>query len=103
MLLVHLDKPEGTTVSGGPARESLAVAKGIGCVGQCDFGVSMLNGLNDVLPLCWMSIYSLRIDRPPLFHGGASLQAPDRTTQAFISIARGFISQTQPSMRQRKG
>ena len=27
MLLVHLDKPEGATVSGGPARESLAVAK----------------------------------------------------------------------------
>ena len=56
MLLVHLDKPEGATVSGGPARESLAVAKVIGCIGQCDFGVSMLNGLNDVLPLCWMSI-----------------------------------------------
>ena len=27
MLLVHLDKPEGATVSGGQARESLAVAK----------------------------------------------------------------------------
>ena len=52
MLLVHLDKPEGATVSGGPVRESLAVAKVIGCVGQRDFGVSMLNGLNDVLPLC---------------------------------------------------
>ena len=88
--LVHLDKPEGATVSGGPARESLAVAKVIGCVGQRDFGVSMLNGLNDVLPLCWMSIYSLRVDRPPLFHGGASLRAPDRTTEAFHFYRQGI-------------
>lgn len=88
---MHLDKPEGATVSGGPARESLAVAKVMGCVGQRDFGVSMLNGLNDVLPLCWMSIYSLRVDRPPLFQGGA--QACGRRTgqpKRFISTAKAF-------------
>ena len=90
MLLVHLDKPEGATVSGGPARESLAVAKVISGVGRPDFGVSALSGLNDVLSLCWMSIYTLRVDRPLLFHGGASLQAPDRTTQAFHFYRQGI-------------
>ena len=95
MLLVHLDKPEGATVSGGPARESLAVAKVIGCVGQRDFGVSMPSGLNDVLPLCWMSIYSLRVDQPPPFHGGASLRAPNRTTEAFHFYRQGIYLSDQ--------
>ena len=95
MLLVHLGKPEGATVSAGPARESRAVAKVIGCVGQRDCGVSMLNGLNDVLPLCWMSIYSLRVDQPPLFHGGASLRAPDGTTEAFHFYRQGIYLSDQ--------
>lgn len=87
---MHLDKPEGATVSDSSARKTLAVAKVISGVGRPDFGVAALGGLNDVLSLCWMSIYTLRITQPPLFHGGASLQAPDRTTQAFHFYRQGI-------------
>ena len=90
MLLVHFDKPDGARISDGSAKESLAVAKVISCVGHRDFGVSALSGLNDVLSLCWMSIYSLRINQPPLFHGGGSLQVPDRTTEAFHFYRQGI-------------
>jgi DNA-binding CsgD family transcriptional regulator len=90
MLLVHFDKPDGARIAAGPARESLALARVIGGVGQRDFSVSALSGLSDVLPLCWMSIYTLRIDQPPLFHGGASLQVPDRTTEAFHFYRQGI-------------
>ena len=90
VLLVHLDKPQGSKVLDSSARESLAVAKVISSVGCPDFGVAALCGLNDVLPLCWMSIYTLHVDRPPLFHGGASLRAPDRTTEAFRFYRQGI-------------
>lgn len=90
MLLIHFDKPGGARVSDGRERESLALAKVIGCIGQPGFGVSALGGLNQVLPLCWMSIYSLRVNQPPLFHGGGSLQLPDRTTEAFHFYRQGI-------------
>ena len=90
MLLIHFDKPGGAKVLDGLERESLALAKVIGCIGQPDFGVSALGSLNEVMPLCWMSIYSLRVNQPPLFHGGGSLQLPDRTTEAFHFYRQGI-------------
>lgn len=90
MLLIHFDQPGGAGICGGPERESLAVARVIGCVGQAGFGVSALGSLNGVLPLCWMSIYSLRVNQPPLFHGGGSLELPDRTTEAFHFYRQGI-------------
>ena len=90
MLLVQFDKPDGTSLLDGPARESQAVAQVISCIGHKDFGPSALGVLNNVLSLCWMSIYSLRINQPPLFHGGASLQQPDRTTEAFHFYRKGI-------------
>jgi DNA-binding CsgD family transcriptional regulator len=89
MLLIHFDKPGGAGMAGGRERESLAVARVIGSIGQPGFGVSALGGLNPVLPLCWMSIYSLRVNLPPLFHGGGSLELPDRTTEAFHFYRQG--------------
>lgn len=83
MLLVYLDRPDAVRMTDGVAKESLAVAKVISCVGHPNFGVSTLSNLNNLLSLCWMSIYSLRTQQPPLFHGGGSLQIPDRTTEAF--------------------
>lgn len=90
MLLIHFDKPGDAGVADGLERESLAIAKVIGCIGQPDFGVLALGGLNEVLSLCWMSIYSLRIKQPPLFHGGGSFQLPDRTTEAFDFYRQGI-------------
>ncbi|MDB5930642.1 MAG: hypothetical protein JWR60_2349 [Polaromonas sp.] len=90
MLLVQFDKPDGAAAAVAAARESLAVARVIASVGQRDFGVSALRDLNDVLSLCWMSIYSLRTHQPPLFHGGGSLQMPDRTTEAFHFYRQGI-------------
>jgi hypothetical protein len=41
----------------------------ISCAGHRDFGVSALSVLNNVLSLCWISLYGLRINQPPLFQG----------------------------------
>ena len=90
MLLVHLGKPEGATVSAGLAKESLAVAKVIGCVGQREFGVSMLKGLTGMLPLCCMSIDNLRVDQPELFYAAQACGRRIGRPKRFISTARAF-------------
>lgn len=89
MLLVHFDKSDAARLADSPSRESLAIARVISGVGQRDFGSSALSSLNKVFSLCWMSMYSLRVGQPPLFHGGASLNLPDRTTEAFHFYRQG--------------
>ena len=89
MFLVPLDKPDGTSHAPAVARESHAVAGVINAVRQDNFAFCALSSLNTLLPLSWLSVYSLYRDAPPQMHIGGSYRVPDRTFEAFDFYRQG--------------
>ncbi len=89
MFLVPLDKPDDLAPAPSAAKELHAVAGVISAVQQDNFAFSALSALNALLPLSWLSVYSLHADSPPQMHIGGSYRVPDRTFEAFDFYRQG--------------
>ncbi|OVZ58470.1 hypothetical protein CDO44_14645 [Pigmentiphaga sp. NML080357] len=91
MQLVHLQGEQGEAVWRRTSqRASFAMAGVIGCLGHEDFGTAALRQLNEAIPLCWWSTYSLHQSRPPELHATGSFRVPDRTREAFRFYREGL-------------
>lgn len=95
-------RPAPAPLATASERASLALAGVIGCTGQPDFSAKALIELNRMLPMCWMSIYTLFPDAPPQSYGGGAFGIADGTRDSWRVYRQGLYSRDRTFLAARE-